>query len=241
MSDLDHCEPAAIIPSPVWLLVPEVFASLPTGWARPWLSGTCTRRTASQNFYEVIARYFLTCRGEKLVLAITGAQGRTPSRVESDPDRRPNHNRGLRARPLRKIAHQHHHAIRCDQRIKSPGAIAAGELEKGCASAPPLARVRVLYASQCVIDERTDGAEGSEGTSSRPSAYTCDGGCDEEAENPRIADRSKHLANVDAIEAALASALAAAAAAGRFDVVAQLVREIEARRLARASHVALVN
>jgi len=42
---------------------------------------------------------------------------------------------------------------------------------------------------------------------------------------------------VDPVEAALAHALAAAAAAGRFDVVAQLARELEARRLAREPHV----
>lgn len=38
---------------------------------------------------------------------------------------------------------------------------------------------------------------------------------------------------VDVIEAALAKALEAAAAVGRFDVVAQLARELEARRLVR--------
>jgi hypothetical protein len=37
----------------------------------------------------------------------------------------------------------------------------------------------------------------------------------------------------DVVEAALARALDAAAAAGRFDVVAQLARELEARRLAQ--------
>ena len=52
-------------------------------------------------------------------------------------------------------------------------------------------------------------------------------------------DRSKHLANGDAIEAALASALAAAAAASRFDVVAQLAREIEARRVTDTSSFTL--
>jgi hypothetical protein len=36
----------------------------------------------------------------------------------------------------------------------------------------------------------------------------------------------------DPVEAALARALDAAAAAGRFDVVAQLAKELEARRLA---------
>ena len=39
------------------------------------------------------------------------------------------------------------------------------------------------------------------------------------------------------LEAALAEALTLAAAAGRFDVVAQLARELEARRLARAGNV----
>jgi hypothetical protein len=41
----------------------------------------------------------------------------------------------------------------------------------------------------------------------------------------------------NAVETALARALEAAAAAGRFDVVAQLARELEARRLARSSNV----
>jgi hypothetical protein len=40
-----------------------------------------------------------------------------------------------------------------------------------------------------------------------------------------------------AIETGLAAALSRAAEAGRFDVVAQLARELEARRLARASNV----
>jgi hypothetical protein len=39
------------------------------------------------------------------------------------------------------------------------------------------------------------------------------------------------------IEAALATALVQAAGAGRFDVVAQLARELEARRLSRAGNV----
>ena len=41
----------------------------------------------------------------------------------------------------------------------------------------------------------------------------------------------------DAVEAALAKALGEAAAAGRFDVVAQLARELEARRMARMANV----
>ena len=40
-----------------------------------------------------------------------------------------------------------------------------------------------------------------------------------------------------AVEAALAKALDAAAAAGRWDIVAQLARELEARRLVRAGNV----
>jgi hypothetical protein len=39
------------------------------------------------------------------------------------------------------------------------------------------------------------------------------------------------------VEEVLAKALGEAAAAGRFDVVAQLARELEARRLARAGNV----
>jgi hypothetical protein len=41
----------------------------------------------------------------------------------------------------------------------------------------------------------------------------------------------------DAVEAALAKALEGATAAGRWDVVAQLARELEARRLERAGNV----
>jgi hypothetical protein len=42
---------------------------------------------------------------------------------------------------------------------------------------------------------------------------------------------------VDAIEMAIADALTKATAAGRFDVVAQLARELEARRHAAAGKV----
>jgi hypothetical protein len=44
-------------------------------------------------------------------------------------------------------------------------------------------------------------------------------------------------ASGDEVERVLARALAQAAEAGRFDVVAQLARELEARRLARAGNV----
>lgn len=45
----------------------------------------------------------------------------------------------------------------------------------------------------------------------------------------------------DAVEAALADALTKAAVAGRFDVVAQLARELETRRLAGAGVVVLAS
>jgi hypothetical protein len=41
----------------------------------------------------------------------------------------------------------------------------------------------------------------------------------------------------DAVEAALVAALTAATAAGRFDVVGQLARDLEARRMAQAGNV----
>jgi hypothetical protein len=46
--------------------------------------------------------------------------------------------------------------------------------------------------------------------------------------------------DVDAVEAALAKALEGATAAGRWDVVAQLARELEARRLARMANVVVL-
>jgi len=57
----------------------------------------------------------------------------------------------------------------------------------------------------------------------------------EEGSPPRSA-----AASMDAIEAALADALAGATEAGRWDVVAQLARELEARRLARAGNVVVL-
>ena len=47
----------------------------------------------------------------------------------------------------------------------------------------------------------------------------------------------KTSGNQDPVEAALALALTEAAKAGRFDVVAQLARELEARRLAGTQNV----
>jgi hypothetical protein len=51
-----------------------------------------------------------------------------------------------------------------------------------------------------------------------------------------LAERSPTTTAVD-IEVALVEALSRAARAGCFDVVAQLARELEARRLARAGNV----
>jgi hypothetical protein len=44
-------------------------------------------------------------------------------------------------------------------------------------------------------------------------------------------------ASLDFVEAALAKALDEAASAGRFDIVAQLAKELEARRIARPGNV----
>jgi hypothetical protein len=45
------------------------------------------------------------------------------------------------------------------------------------------------------------------------------------------------MGHSDVVEAALAEALTAAARAGRFDVVAQIAKELEARRLAKEPNV----
>jgi hypothetical protein len=45
----------------------------------------------------------------------------------------------------------------------------------------------------------------------------------------------------DDVEHALAKAIGEASAAGRFDVVAQLARELEARRMGRAGNVVLLD
>jgi hypothetical protein len=54
---------------------------------------------------------------------------------------------------------------------------------------------------------------------------------------PLAAVSDAATASLDAVEMALAKAVTEASAAGRFDVVAQLARELEARRLARAGNV----
>jgi hypothetical protein len=52
-----------------------------------------------------------------------------------------------------------------------------------------------------------------------------------------VGARSDIGANGDAVEEALARALGEATAAGKWDVVSQLARELEARRLVRAGNV----
>lgn len=72
------------------------------------------------------------------------------------------------------------------------------------------------------------------------------------SEAPKEPDRSRSVADPDRfgptfgptgdpVEAALARALDAAAVAGRFDVVAQLAKELEARRLAREPNVVVLS
>ncbi len=59
----------------------------------------------------------------------------------------------------------------------------------------------------------------------------------DEADRDR-SDTSPPLAAAsDAVDEALAKAITAAVEAGRFDVVAQLARDLEARRVARAGNV----
>lgn len=53
--------------------------------------------------------------------------------------------------------------------------------------------------------------------------------------SPQVAQQVAQAS--DAVEDALAKALEAAAAAGRFDVVAQIAEELKARRLASAGNV----
>jgi hypothetical protein len=64
---------------------------------------------------------------------------------------------------------------------------------------------------------------------------------EDDAEPPRFLASGQEPPSVggvfDAVEAALAAAMCAATAAGRFDVVSQLARELEARRCARAGNV----
>ena len=49
------------------------------------------------------------------------------------------------------------------------------------------------------------------------------------------------LPGLDAVEVALAEAIRGATSAGRWDVVAQLARELEARRMARALNVIAID
>jgi hypothetical protein len=150
-----------------------------------------------------------------------------------------------------------------DLRIKGPEATCSTGLENGCDDAASVGDVRLVYVSQCVESE-------SCGKLSKPpvaDSRLLPPGSDEIAEQPatpraslrptwtdplqaaerdyeetrRLADPSEPVASGDAVEAALANALAAAAAAGRFDVVAQLARDLEARRQARAGNIVLLD
>jgi hypothetical protein len=115
-------------------------------------------------------------------------------------------------------------------RIKSPRSIGTGELEKGYPSEAPLVRVPVLYASQHVTDERADESPLPNGASSGPSAPAGNDVAD--FATPASGPEPKWTDPRHAVECG--DALAAAAAAGRFDIVAQLTRELEARRQMRA-------
>jgi hypothetical protein len=53
--------------------------------------------------------------------------------------------------------------------------------------------------------------------------------------------RSATASDSDPVEVALATALTEASAAGRFDVVAQLAKELEARRVGRPTNVVPLN
>jgi hypothetical protein len=63
---------------------------------------------------------------------------------------------------------------------------------------------------------------------------------DTETARPKAAE-GQSWGNQDPVEGALAKAIEGAAAAGRFDVVAQLVKELEARRLARIGNVVAID
>ncbi|HEV3191738.1 MAG TPA: hypothetical protein VGY54_14610 [Polyangiaceae bacterium] len=66
---------------------------------------------------------------------------------------------------------------------------------------------------------------------------SADGGLNEVPLDHKLDPARPAPAKIDAVEAALAKALEGATAAARFDVVAQLAKELEARRLARAGNV----
>jgi hypothetical protein len=56
-------------------------------------------------------------------------------------------------------------------------------------------------------------------------------------DNPAIGPAVDRALGRGSVETALSKALDAAATAGRFDVVAQLAKELEARRLARSGNI----
>ena len=137
-------------------------------------------------------------------------------------------------------------------------------LENGCDDAASVGDVRLVYVSQCVESDSCGKLSKRPVADSRllppgsgeiaelpamprasPRPTWTDplqaAECDDEGETQRLADPSERVASGDAVEAALANALAAAATAGRFDVVAQLARDLEARRQARAGNLVLLD
>jgi hypothetical protein len=89
----------------------------------------------------------------------------------------------------------------------SSGRVEAPGIESPTTSAP------------CVVDRRENDA---------------DPATQDDAKRPEVSALS---ASADPVEAAISQALYRAAEAGRFDLVAQLARELEARRLSRADNV----
>ena len=68
--------------------------------------------------------------------------------------------------------------------------------------------------------------------------YTDSRGREEAAARSQIAPEvHASMTSVDGVDVALAEAIKGATIAGRWDIVAQLARELEARRLARARNV----
>ena len=70
------------------------------------------------------------------------------------------------------------------------------------------------------------------------SASSANGYAPDETRSGRLLPRDAAACEPDAVDTALATALTAAAIAGRFDIVAQLDEELEARRLARSNEAA---
>ena len=70
-----------------------------------------------------------------------------------------------------------------------------------------------------------------------PACFTV---CQDDSSRNVTEKREVYTSASDAVEAALAEAIRGATSAGRWDVVAQLASELEARRLARAGNVVVL-